>query len=55
MRYDDLNDGNKIGEKEIPDGYTGKTAKVSIHMVDGTPWYKAACGCFRAPESEARK
>jgi hypothetical protein len=47
MRYDDLSEITKIGEKVIPDGYAGKTAKIAVHLVDGQIWYKAYCGCWR--------
>lgn len=51
MDYQRLTDANKMGEGDIPDGYNGQTAHVSYHLVDGSLWVKAACGCFRAPAS----
>lgn len=49
MEYAKLTDENKVDEGDIPDGYNGKTAHVSYHLIDGIVWVKAACGCFMDP------
>ena len=46
MKYENLNDKNKIGEKDLDDGYFGKITHVTIHKVNNEIWYKAPCGCF---------
>lgn len=47
MNYETLNEGNKVGEDNIKDGYNGDIAHVSYHLVDGIVWVKAYCGFFR--------
>ena len=48
MVYDALDDSNKIREADIHDGYNGRMAHVSYHVVNGVEWVKANCGCFRS-------
>ena len=48
MRYDALNDSNKVAEELRDDGYNGKKTLVSYHMTpEGIYGRAAGVGCWR--------
>lgn len=46
MNYQSLTPSNKIADIRRADGYNGSTVDVSVHLVNGTYYHKAPCGCF---------
>ena len=47
MKYDNLNESNKVESATVADGYTGRVTAVSYHMTEQGIYVKAACGCWR--------